>query len=196
MRNSEATRKILIQESANLFNTQGYKATSISDITRATGYTKGAIYRHFENKEDLERQALASLSDLMFDRLGTLVRDAPTFQKKFDAVFSFFENYMNAPLYEGGCPLLNAAVETDDSDQVLREQACKMLQKLKQSLIKMFENGIKNKQVHPDIDIQYYTNLFISALEGAVMISKLEKDPSAIKHAVTHLRTQVDQISL
>ena len=60
----------------------------------------------------------------------------------------------------------------------------------------MFENGIKNKQVNPAIDIQYYTNLFISTLEGAVMISKLEKDPTAIKHAVTHLRTQVDQVSL
>ena len=59
MRNPEATKELIISKSADLFNTQGYKATSLSDITKATGYTKGAIYRHFENKEDFNNLMLA-----------------------------------------------------------------------------------------------------------------------------------------
>ncbi|MBF4984955.1 TetR family transcriptional regulator, partial [Nonlabens mediterrranea] len=65
MRNPQLTRDIIINESADLFNTKGYKATSLSDITTATGFTKGAIYKHFKNKEDLEQQALRSLSKRM-----------------------------------------------------------------------------------------------------------------------------------
>ena len=62
MRNSEITKNKVLKESIKLFNTKGYKTTSLSDITLATGFTKGAIYRHFENKEDLEIVSKASIS--------------------------------------------------------------------------------------------------------------------------------------
>ena len=91
MRNAQATKNTIINESANLFNTQGYKATSISDITKATGLTKGAIYRHFENKGDLEKHALQRLSKVMFSEIGTTIKEAKTFTSKMEAIFSFFE---------------------------------------------------------------------------------------------------------
>jgi AcrR family transcriptional regulator len=196
MRNPENTKRTIIKESANLFNTQGYKATSISDITKATGFTKGAIYRHFDSKQDLEQQALQSLSKLMFDEIGDLVRRASTFQAKFEAIFSFFENYMNAPLYHGGCPLLNAAVEVDDTNLVLREQAFEMLAQLRASVIKLLENGIKNEQVKGDIDVSFYGTIFIATLEGGIMMSKLERSTDAIRHTVEHLRALVSEISV
>ena len=57
MRDADLTIEKILEKSGILFNTQGYKATSISDITDLTGLTKGAIYRHFENKQDLEKKA-------------------------------------------------------------------------------------------------------------------------------------------
>jgi AcrR family transcriptional regulator len=36
-----------------LFNTKGYNSTSLSDITQATGLTKGSIYGNFENKDQV-----------------------------------------------------------------------------------------------------------------------------------------------
>ena len=196
MRNAETTRKKLISVSANLFNTQGYKATSISDITKATGFTKGAIYRHFESKQDLEKHALQSLSKLMFDEIGREIRNASTFQQKFEAVFSFFENYMNTPLFKGGCPLLNAAVEADDSNPILRKQVYKMLQDLKASVSKLIENGIKNDQVKPETDPEFLSTIMIATLEGGIMMSRLEKTDAAIKITISHLRDLVQQISI
>jgi AcrR family transcriptional regulator len=196
MRNSEATKNTIIRESANLFNTQGYKATSISDITRATGYTKGAIYRHFSSKQDLEQHALRRLSKLMFEEISISIREAKTFQDKFEAIFAFFENYMNAPLYEGGCPLMNAAVETDDTNPVLRQQAYNMLAQLKASMAKLIENGIKNKQVKADTDVAYNSTVFIATLEGGIMMSKLERNKEAIQHTIIHLRGLIKEMSV
>ncbi|KAA3623284.1 MAG: TetR/AcrR family transcriptional regulator [Flavobacterium sp.] len=196
MRNSEATKNRIINESANLFNTQGYKATSISDITRATGLTKGAIYRHFESKHDLEQHALRRLSKLMFEEIGDLIRQANNFQAKFEAIFTFFENYMNAPLYEGGCPLMNAAVENDDTNPVLRQQAYNMLAHLRASMAKLIANGIKNGQVKPDTDISFYSTIFIASLEGGIMMSKLERNEEAIQHSIQHLRSLVKEMSV
>ncbi|EMR03232.1 TetR/AcrR family transcriptional regulator [Cesiribacter andamanensis] len=68
MRNPDLTRETILKEAGILFNTLGYKATSISNITDATGYTKGAIYRHFSSKEALEKETLQYLSSLVFEK--------------------------------------------------------------------------------------------------------------------------------
>ncbi|MGK0386253.1 MAG: TetR/AcrR family transcriptional repressor of nem operon [Patiriisocius sp.] len=195
MRNAEITKEIILKESANLFNTQGYKATSISDITKATGLTKGAIYRHFENKADLEQQALHRLSTLMFTELGAKIQQANTFQLKMEATFSFFDSYMETPLYKGGCPLLNAAVEADDTNIILRKQAYIMLTQLKASLHRIISNAIKNNQVKTATDPGFYSVIFIATLEGGIMMSKLEQSKNAITTTIEHLRTLVKDIS-
>ena len=194
MRNPEATKELILLKSADLFNTQGYKATSLSDITKATGFTKGAIYRHFENKEDLEQQALHSLSKRMFKEISSSIKAATNFQDKMEAIFIFFEGYMETPLYQGGCPLLNAAIESDDANPVIKEQALLMLARLKESMHILFLNGIKNNQVKSTIPIDYYTTIFIAVLEGGIMMSRLEGDKIAITHAITHLRNLVKEI--
>lgn len=195
MRDPKATKDRIIVASANLFNTQGYRATSISDITKATGLTKGAIYRHFESKEDLEKQALGSLSYLMFSTIRKAIKEAHSFQDKMEAVFGFFENYLREPIYEGGCPLLNVAIEADDSHPVLKELAQKMLHNLRTSINTLILNGIKNEQVVQDINVNFYASVFISTLEGGIMMSKLEGNGTGIRHAITHLRQVMHYIS-
>lgn len=196
MRNAETTKNRILKESANLFNTQGYKATSISDITKATGFTKGAIYRHFNSKSDLEQQALRSLAKLMFTELGRSIKLAETFQLKMEATFSFFEEYMHTPLYKGGCPLLNAATEVDDTNIILRQQAFNMLAQFKASVQKIIENGIKNKQVKSDTNSAFYATIIIATLEGGVMMSRLERNSESILLTIQHLRQVTNQISL
>ena len=48
---SEATRQQVIESTAELFNKKGYLGTSISDLEKATGMTRGSIYGNFENKD-------------------------------------------------------------------------------------------------------------------------------------------------
>ncbi len=196
MRNSEATKNNIITTSANLFNTQGYKATSISDITKATGLTKGAIYRHFESKADLEQQALRRLAKLMFTEIGISIKEAKTFQTKMEAIFSFFEEYMHTPLYKGGCPLMNAAIEVDDTNAVLRQQTFNMLAQLKASVGKLITNGIKNGQVRSDVDPEYNGTIIIATLEGAIMMSRLERTDISILQAIRHLRELVAKMPI
>jgi len=52
-RRMERTRAALIASARHLFATRGFEGASLDDIAEAAGYTRGAIYRHFANKEDL-----------------------------------------------------------------------------------------------------------------------------------------------
>ncbi len=46
-------RKQIVDNAYYLFYTKGYKNTSIQDIASQAGISKGLIYRHFKNKEEL-----------------------------------------------------------------------------------------------------------------------------------------------
>lgn len=47
------TREYIIDKAFTLFLKDSYVAVSISDISKAIGFTKGALYHHFKNKEEL-----------------------------------------------------------------------------------------------------------------------------------------------
>lgn len=47
------TKEFIIDEAFKLFLNHSYEAVSISDISNAIGLTKGALYHHFKNKEEL-----------------------------------------------------------------------------------------------------------------------------------------------
>ena len=49
------TREYIIDEAYKLFLNHSYEAVSISMISEAIGFTKGALYHHFRNKEELYR---------------------------------------------------------------------------------------------------------------------------------------------
>ena len=196
MRNPEATKETILKKSGVLFNTQGYKSTSISEITDATGFTKGAIYRHFENKDELEIETLKYLSSLMFEKLRGRIREEATTGDKLRSVFHYFESYISNPPLKGGCPLLNVAIEADDSNPALQKAALKILNSLREAIVTMLANGIKYKQIKAGIDKEYFATLIIAGLEGAIMMSKLSGNDDDIKRMIKHLDKQVAEIEI
>jgi TetR/AcrR family transcriptional regulator, transcriptional repressor for nem operon len=196
IRNPDKTRLKILQKSGALFNTQGYKSTSISDITTATGFTKGAIYRHFKNKEDLEKETLFHLSTFMFTRLRGQIKEEKSAGGKLRAIFKFFDSYITKPELKGGCPLLNAAIEADDANPVLRKEAVKVLNILRDSIIGILANGIKHKQIKKDIDLDGFATIIIGCLEGAIMMSKLRGTNDDIRKMTQFLEKQLKQIEI
>ena len=47
------TREKILNTALQLFAKDGYEAVSVSDIAGALGITKGALYRHYQNKRDI-----------------------------------------------------------------------------------------------------------------------------------------------
>ena len=196
MRNPDITKEKILKKSGVLFNTKGYKATSISDITDATGFTKGAIYRHFKSKEELETETLFHLSGIMFSSTRQRIKEQLNAGNKLRAVFRYFESYVTNPVVKGGCPLMNAAIEADDAHPALRKAAIRILDILRDSVIAILENGVRYKQIRADIDKEHYATVIIASLEGAIMMSKLRGNNDDIRRVIRHLEEQVKQLEL
>lgn len=53
----KTTKETILRESFKLFLANGYDGTSVPDIERAAKITRGAIFHHFANKEDIFKQS-------------------------------------------------------------------------------------------------------------------------------------------
>jgi AcrR family transcriptional regulator len=67
----EATIRALVAEARSQFASRGYANVSLTEIVEATGVTKGALYHHFANKEDLFRSVLQEVQQAVADRIAT-----------------------------------------------------------------------------------------------------------------------------
>ena len=69
----ENTKEKILEVATNLFLEKGYKQTRISDIIKGLdGLTKGAIYHHFESKEDIFEAVVKNIglkNTLIFDKI-------------------------------------------------------------------------------------------------------------------------------
>jgi len=56
-------RNAILTAAASLFSTNGFKGTSMAELSRITGAAGGTIFHHFKNKEDLFLNILGDLKE-------------------------------------------------------------------------------------------------------------------------------------
>ncbi|MFM6979816.1 MAG: TetR/AcrR family transcriptional regulator [Micrococcales bacterium] len=59
------TRSLLLEKGLELFNSQGYAATTVDEIAAAVGTTRTTFYLHFPSKGDLARALVQMADDIL-----------------------------------------------------------------------------------------------------------------------------------
>ena len=67
---SEVTRRALLRVARKLFADKSYSSVSTEEIVRAAGVTRGALYHHFRDKEDLFRAIYLELEKEIAERVA------------------------------------------------------------------------------------------------------------------------------
>ena len=193
MSKGEQTRAMILARVAPLFNQQGYFGSSLSEIMQQTGMEKGGIYNHFKSKEQLALEAF----DYSFTVLDQRIRAALAGKKhaieRLNAMLTYFQELVDDPPIAGGCPILNTAVEADDTEPALRDRARRAMDELRSTVRTILSRGIERGEVRPGVDVETWTSAMIAALEGAVMLSKLYKDNAHMYRAVEYIRHCIER---
>ena len=185
MSKGDETRERIIAKAAELFNQRGLEGTSMADLMEATGLEKGGIYRHFPSKEAVAAEAFDYAWEEAFqERVRDLGSISGSVDRLKHLIANFVERRSSIP---GGCPLLNTAVESDDGNPVLRERARQALGKWQNLLTSVINEGIQRREIRSGVDPHGLATLIISSLEGALMISRLERNRDALLAARSHL---------
>lgn len=173
MSKAEKTRQFIIEKTATLFNTKGYFSTSLSDITEATGLTKGSIYGNFENKDEVAIEVYKYNSGVLRKNLSRSFSDEfPTMTDKLYAFVSFYRKNWKFVFQSGGCPLMNAATESDDTFPELKNQVKRSFEVWIKTISDIITTGQESGEFRIEINPDDYASLFIILLEGGILLSK------------------------
>lgn len=192
MRKGEATRERVLHQAAQLFNEQGYAGASLAAVMQATGLQKGGIYNHFESKEALAVEAFDYAVDLISQHYAEAFKAAPHAIDRLHAVIDVFSRLATNPPIPGGCPIMNTAVESDDTNQVLRAHARKAMDDWRGMIGRIIAKGVARGEVRAGVVPDEIATLVIAMLEGALMLSRLYADPIHMQRAVNYVRQYVD----
>ena len=188
---AERTTAFIIETVAPVFNKHGYVGTSMSDLTEATGLTKGALYGNFENKEALALAAFQFNSTRLLDKIDeVLAVDGDALEKLF-AFTNFYRNYDIFTLEMGGCPILNVGVDAQHNNSLLSAANKEIIKTVEGKIALVLENGVNKRELSlPVPPLQFAKQLF-TMLQGAVAMSTMTRDRKYLMNTVAYLEQLV-----
>ena len=194
MTKAERTRQLIVEKTAPLFNSKGFDGTTLSDLTKVTGLTKGALYGNFSGKDEIASAAFHYSITKVKEMVRHHLVGVKTYKMQLQALLEFYAKYVHDPPVPGGCPLLNTAIEADDHRTSMRKVVTKELMATIDFIVGLLENGIAAGEFKKNINPREIAYAFFCSLEGALMFSRVERSKEPMEIIVRHCKNMLDQI--
>lgn len=178
MSKSEKTKAFIIETVAPIFNKNGYSAMSLSKITDATGLTKGAIYGHFKNKEELAIEAFRYSVRRVLKDLNKKINLGKTPLGKLLEIASFYKTYYDYNKEFGGCPILNIGVDSNNQKTGIANLVRYYNDKILNQFSLLIDAAKEVNEIKKSTDSMVLAKRFFYMIEGAVYMSHIMKDES------------------
>lgn len=194
MGKAEKTRSYIIEKTAPIFNIKGFAGTSMNDITEATGLTKGSIYGNFKNKDEVALEVFEHNKKKMQDLFTLEISKKSSYRDKLLTYPELYDQFFIRHFIDGGCPIMNTAIEADDTHPLLKEAAKKAILVWKDSLAYLVQKGIDTKEFKSETNPEETALLILSIIEGTVMVSKLTDNVGYLKTLMHSLRKLINEL--
>ena len=187
----ERTRQRIVELAAPVFNRQGFAGASLRDLIEATGLEKGGIYNHFGSKEQLALEAYDYAMTRVTERLARSQDGAGDAIDRLNRMIEAFAVNARRPAVEGGCPMMNTAIEADDTHSELGDRARESMTLWHRLVGRIVKDGKAAGTLAPDLDPYALASTITASLEGALMLARLYDDPTHMDRVVDHLLAHV-----
>jgi AcrR family transcriptional regulator len=171
----EKTRRRMVRGAAQLLRERGYTGTGFREVIERTGAPRGSIYHHFPGGK-------AELAGEAVEYVGGLARGA--IERSFAeggpiAGLRAFVELWRADFersgYRAGCPIVAVAVESHDEAPELLDSAARAFDAWRSA----FADSLRTAGAD-DARADGLATLVVSAVEGAIVLSRAERDPAPL----------------
>jgi TetR/AcrR family transcriptional repressor of nem operon len=175
LRDPERTRKRLLQAGFREVYRSGFRSASIDTILAATNVTKGALYYHFDGKEDLGyaivEEIIAKLPQ------DNWLRPLQRGKNPIDALIGIVQATSVRPEdVKGGCPLVNLAQEMSPLDEQFRKRLETIFNAWQEGIATALRRGQSEGTVRRDLVPEETAGFLIAMYEGYALLAKNAQD--------------------
>lgn len=192
MSKAEETRIFIIAKVAPIFNMHGYEGTSLSQLTEAIGLTKGALYGHFKSKDEIALAALEYNIEQIKGEISARMVPLDNSCDKLIAFAGYYRDMLDKISERGGCPILNAAIDSDNTDLSLRDFVVRAITDWMGMIILIIRRGVKRREIKKVTDAEAFATLFVTFIEGGIMLSKVTGNRIHLDRNITYLIEKIN----
>lgn len=158
----------------------------------ATGLRKGGLYNHFVSKEALALEAFDYAFALVDQRIRAALAPHESAPERLRALVAIYLTFPDDAPIPGGCPVHNAAIEADDTHPLLRDRARQAMTIWRELVRGIVREGVARGQLRADLEPDDVATVLLAALQGAILLINLYRDPSHMQRVADHLRRYID----
>jgi TetR/AcrR family transcriptional repressor of nem operon len=185
-----SVKEQILEVATRLMAARGYHRTSLDDVLRESGAGKGNFYHYFRSKEDLGYAILDRLLERFEARTLTPIFSDPTRDPlgQVGALLDEVLETQRARNCVGGCPLGNLATELADAHEGFRQRLADGFERWRQCLAAALTRAQAVGALAPDVEPAALARFLVAGIEGAILLTKVQKDIRVMEHCVAELR--------
>jgi len=192
----EETRKKILQAAYAEFYRSGFQGGSLNRIVHEAGTTKGALFHHFEGKNDLGYAVLQELiqpelKKRWFDSIAESIDPIEDIKRVFR---QRIKDHIESGKLAEGCPLNNLAQEMSPLDEGFRQRIATFYDRWRQGLAGLFARGIKMGNVRKDANPGTVAAFIVASQTGIMGTAKNSQSPDLMKQAAQGLFDYLDSL--
>jgi AcrR family transcriptional regulator len=191
----DLTRQHIIEKSMQLFSVHGYFNTSIESIVKATGLTKGGLYGHFRNKQEIWYAVYDECVRIWKSIVLKGVKETPDPLARIEKVIeNSLKNYLGAGVFEGGCFLCNALVDLAGQSPTMSNHVLKGFKGFSELLQLWLEEAEQKEMLKAGLKLNEIATFIVVSLNGAAPLYAASKDPAVWQQPLAQLHFYVDSL--
>lgn len=160
---AEVTRSAILDGAARAFDAEGYHGTSLGDIVKEAGVTKGALYFHFGSKEELAQ----ALIDEQFSALEPVAETGkPGVQTVIDIVHAMARRLVADVRVRAGIRLV---IDQSSKTGIVSEPYTRWIELFRECLVQAQQRG----DVKADLDPGRVARLIVGSWTGLQLSSQV-----------------------
>lgn len=188
-------REKLLERAQELMLTKGFIATTVDEICKAAGLTKGSFFHYFRNKEELGKATLDRFVQAQLEMVGR-----GSFRKRpdpLDRLYGWVDSVIEAsksPLAKKGCLLGNFSQELSDTHPEIRSQCAQRFSEWTDLLKKDLDEAKAKHLPRSRLDSQSLAEHFIAVIQGSLILAKAKQDFSMVEKNLSHFRRYLQSV--
>jgi TetR/AcrR family transcriptional repressor of nem operon len=189
------TRNKLLDAAMHVMRLRGYSATTVDDICKAAGVTKGSFFHHFESKEALGLAAaehFAGMADVVFG-------DAPyrKLADPLDRVLGYIDfrvAILQGEICDYTCLLGTMVQELYDSNPAIRAACEKHMKEHIDFITKDVAAAKSQYRSRAKWSAESVAFHIQAVLQGSFIYAKVTQGPAVAVESLSHLRRYVQML--
>lgn len=181
----KTSKEEILRNCIRLFRKQGYYRTSMADLSKETGMTKGVFYHYFSSKEQIMQTALDSSTSWFDSKVFSLAyQEKLSPMQKIDTMLQFALRAFSDE--QGGCFFANTIIETAHVEETFVPQLKIFFKKWQDAF------AVILKSIQPNADANALAQQFIIEIEGSLILMQLYEDKKILENTISRIRERIN----